>query len=445
MENTTELAPFNPKELGAQIKDLPAVYIKVSDRANKAKMAAQDLMDRIEKEGVTDQIAEDITAHIKKAKATIKQVKEERTPYTQIMTMVSKSFTQIEADIKDSNDKLMKFLNDYAAKKAEEERKREEEARIKAEKEKELIDVEAELEEGLKRSFAELLANKKTYLNSVLEDMSLAVQDSAQSILKGFDEALPVKELKWPLISPKHTTEDQIKEIKKRVGNSLAAVMKKKYTMEIADVKKELLDKVPSKVAELQEEKRLADEAAEQARIAAEAEAKRQKELAEAKEEERKKLEAKQAKERAEEAKKQAELKKKQDELAAEQAKRKAEEEERLAKEKAEAQKKAEQEAQAKRDAGDMNAMFQVEQVKSDTSVPKGKVVYNITVTHQNGYRDMFALWFAKEGASMEMDKLESMTLKRVREYFEKLAANGEKIESKFVKYKEGYSATVRA
>jgi hypothetical protein len=91
-----------------------------------------------------------------------------------------------------------------------------------------------------------------------------------------------------------------------------------------------------------------------------------------------------------------------------------------------------------------MNTMFDMEQVSSGSSVPKGKPTYEITVTHQKGYSEMFALWFAKEGGIMELDKLEKVTLERIRKYFEKLAAEGEKMDSKYIKYRETFSTSVR-
>jgi len=443
-EIAVQEAPFDPKALAIQIKDMPQVYIDLSERASKAIAAGNKLIEKIKTNGMDEETATEITTHIKKVKNTLVIIKEQRTPYTQLLDIVKKAFTGIEAGIKTSNDTLKVYLDTYATEQAELQRKREEEARVQAAKEKELGDIEAELERGLKTSFINLLALKKTYLNSILEDMTLEIHDSVRTVMTGFSEDIPVAELKWPAIDPAYTTPEQVKEIKVRVGKSLAAEMKAQYAQEIADTKKELLDKIPSKVAELQEAKRIADEQAEQARLARIAEEKRREAIKKANAAEKTKLEAEAAKAREQEEARQEALRKQQEALEAEKKKRQEEEQQRLAEEAAKAKAEAESEAKAKAESASMNAMFNLEVAKSESAVPKGKAIFTITVTHQQGYADMFALWFAKEGGKMDLEALEKISLGRIKTYFEKLAADGEKMDSRYIKYKESFQTSVR-
>ncbi len=93
---------------------------------------------------------------------------------------------------------------------------------------------------------------------------------------------------------------------------------------------------------------------------------------------------------------------------------RKKEEEDRLAQQAADESKKAQDEAEAKAQAGAMNAMFEATAAVGDASVPKGKEEYVIAVLHQQAYAEMFAMWFTKEGYKpLLMDQLEKVTLKK--------------------------------
>lgn len=441
---TQILAPFNMKELAEYMESTPEIYTDIKTRFDKAKSVVDDLMVRA-MEGVDEELAEEIGSTIKKLRNTGDLFNKKRTPITQMFTAVSKSFTSIEADLKGMNVKLQTILNDYAAQQEAERKKKEAEAAKKAAAEKEKAELEAELERGVQTSFTNLLALKKTYLNSVLEDTDLTIISDSTNAIKNFSEVLPAKELKWPIISPSYTSEDDVKAIKKEIITKIMPGLKEEYTTEIASAKKETLDKMPSKRAELEEAKRLSDEAARQAKEAAEKEAKRQADIAAANAAQKKKLEAQAIKDREEEAKKAAELKAQQDALAAEQKKRKEEEDKRLADKAKEDAEKAAANAKAKSDAAAMNSDFEVMQAGSGVAVPKGKKVYVIEIKHQKAFTELFALWFSREGGDMMLDELERVTLGRIKTYFEKQATdNGEQIESKYFVYKESFKASIR-
>jgi hypothetical protein len=121
--------------------------------------------------------------------------------------------------------------------------------------------------------------------------MQLPVVDSVKTVLKDFDETLSPKDLHWPELNPVTVTAEELTAIKKKVGAAVAPELKTQYKQEIADVKKELLDKVPSKVAELQEAKRLADEEAAAAEKARKEEEQRKAAIAKANAKEKARLE----------------------------------------------------------------------------------------------------------------------------------------------------------
>lgn len=441
---TTAVAPFDPKELSSFIKQAPEIYVDLTDRARKAIEAGERLLEKITESGIDEALAEELTTFIKKAKNTKDYSLKQRKPITQMFQLVSKGFTGIEADIEAMIGKVKKCLDDYAAEQARLQAEREAEAARKAAHDKELGELEAKAEEGLKLSFIQHLSSQKRYLNTILEDMQLPLVDSVKTVLKGYDEALSPKDLHWPELNLVTVTAEELTAIKKKVGAAVAPELKAQYKQEIADIKKELLDKVPSKVAELHEAKRLADEEAAAAEKARKEEEERKAAIAKANAKEKARLEEEGRKAKVVETERQAKAKAEQDKLDAERKKRQQEENQRLEAEAEQSRQKAAEEAKAKAESTAMNVMFDMEQVSSGSSVPKGKPTYEITVTHQKGYSEMFALWFAKEGGTMELDKLEKVTLERVRKYFEKLAADGEKMDSKYIKYRETFSTSVR-
>jgi hypothetical protein len=213
------------------------------------------------------------------------------------------------------------------------------------------------------------------------------------------------------------------------------------FEKDIKLFKQELLDMLPSKIRQLEEDARIAAEAAkrqaeeEAVRIAAHAAAA----LANAEEKARIEAEMKRRAAEAEAARIAAE---------AEAAKRKAEEEARRKEEdariaaEAEAAKRRAEEEAALKAAERKASSFVDTQATLFSEAPKVKEGYQIVIKDVSAYIMLTQFWFEKEGRTLPADKFEGMTFGRIKVFCEKHAAKNEEfIESKFLEYKPVYKA----
>ena len=179
--------------------------------------------------------------------------------------------------------------------------------------------------------------------------------------------------------------------IEEKKTESLFADLNDVCSIELMEYRKELIEKVPSKVRELEA---IAAAGAEEA-------ARLQKEAAERKAVEAARLQA---------------------------------ESDRKAKEAAQ---NAEIEAAGKTLEATINT-----QATLFTEAPKTKDGYLIEVVHRAGYGLLFQFWFEKEGNGLSVDKIEKKTIGQMKLFAENWAVkNDEKITSPLLKYHETYKA----
>lgn len=339
---------------------------------------------------MTDELDAQIASFIKKASATKKAMTERRKGVTQVFDLVKTGFTKMENLLDPKSEesvvyKLQKKRDEYAAYKLEQQRKAEEErkrlARIEAAKTQLHDDV---------ISVCNQIVNEKTSeaLDKLTNSFKLLTLDNIEAVKKeiyGVPTAIVIgtylKDRK-PSYSPEIPEEDARKIMNgayKEVADSLA----KSYGDSVTSARQDILDTFDSKVAELQEQKRLEDER---------------------KEAERKAKEAKDATERkaAEEAAKKAEeeKKKREEELKAAE---KAAEKERQAKAEEEKKKREEEERLRKAQSQSQTLFDQTPTVSAPVKV---KVSHHIEVDAPNGYLAIIQMWWAHEGSNMSLEDL---------------------------------------
>ena len=311
---------------------------------------------------MTDELDAQIASYIKKASATKKAMTERRKGVTQVFDLVKSGFTKMESLLDSKSEesiiyKLQKKRDEYAALKVEQQRKAEEErqrlARIEAAK--------IQLHDNV-ISVCNQIVNEKTSeaLDKLTNSFKLLTLDNIEAVKKeiyGVPTEIVIgtylKDRK-PSYSPEMHEEDARKIMNsayKEVADSLA----KSYGDSVSSARQDILDTFDSKVAELQEIKKTADEN----------ERKR-------KEEELKAAEAAAEKER---------------QAKAEEEKRKREEEERL--------RKAQSQSQT---------LF--DQTPTVSAPVKVKVSHHIEVDAPNGYLAIIQMWWAHEGSNMSLEEL---------------------------------------
>jgi hypothetical protein len=394
--------------------------------------------------GMNDVIDGQLSTYIQRAKVTIKTMKENREPFTQIMTAVAKEFTRLESEMKTPVDECQKLRDAYATKKMEERREQERLAALKLAKEQELIEAEKDYRIKYANAAADYTLSVKQKELSWFNSLTLGKTETAENVisLTGSTETETVFLFPVTPYNYRYATQAELAEkFTAAERQKLASEAFLAFKEEITLFKRELLDMLPSKIRQLEE--------AEAARKAAEAEAKRRAEEAEtariaaekagAEEKVRLEAEAKRIKAEAEAACQAAEAARQAKD--AEEAARQAEEAARIAREAEEARRKAESEAALK--AAEQKASSYVDaQADLFAQAPKVKEGYQIILKDNSAYLLLAQLWFEKEGRTLAANKFESMTFGRIKAFCEKYAAKNEEfIQSELIEYKPVYKA----
>lgn len=390
--NNTALAIASSSEnVGIIVRSTPESYRKNQLSHDNCLFACKKLLDDIKSNGMNDELDQMAAKYLERTRKTVKVMNELRSPVTKLFDQVRTEFTKLENDIDPSKAgtvpyQLQQLRNSYAAKKHEEEeaRRRAEEARRQADMARE--QYRNACEDDYKVKFNDLVVthiNELTDLNSRVNlDNYKAVFDT----VTGYAVELPAD---WcppsSVCMPYNLSPDESRNIRGDVMRRLIGQFTEQYRSEIGDYRREILDKLPSKKAEL-----------ERAAKASEDEAKR---IAE-------------------------EIKKRE---AAELARKEAE---RIAREQEEAKKKEVRKAGAK-----AASLFDLSQATAQTYQPKAKVAKKIRILNPNGYMQVLMLWWAKEGCNLSADELAKVFKKQIT-FCEKLAnKTGELITDGSVEY----------
>ncbi len=373
---------------------------------DKAKEAGFALLEEIETKGMSDDIDTQCNIILVKYRKTLQMVQGRRKPVTQMFDQIKKVFTALEAEVDPKNKnsvyaQIQEHRNNYAREKAEEQRKREEEAKRKLAIENEKTEVRAKIELALSDYFESYLQERSRYLLNLFESVTLQTFPKCEAELKSFDTTYP-KEHFDKFTSTVHVIyigQDVIVEIIGLVKTEEAyKKFAETYWREIEVQKMNLVEKLPGKLEEL-------------------------KAIAEAEKADK------------EEA----------DRLRAEQEQRKKDEEVRLAKEEEERKQKREAEIESQQKAGQMQNMFDATEA-SKVDNKQVRTGYGITVTHQKGWAEIFHFWWTHEGNDLPLDKIARKNMEQMKTFAQNYAhKNGEKIQSPYLKYEETFKAVARA
>lgn len=385
--------------------------------------------------------------------SALKFEKESRSAITQMMDAFKKMFTDAENQIDKSKPdavpaKVQTNRDKYAAEAYRISEAKRLAAQKEADKKKELIELTAQAETRLSNQYNDYLLGRKKAIQDAFNTISLSDFEERQLKMEGYKPVLSPDVLygfKLGLFSTLHS-QDDLNAITVAAASQKEKEFSANYTAELSMLRDELLEKLPSKKAELLEQKRLADEAAAEAERQRQETEKRNAEIANANAAEKKRLEAEAEKARIENEKRNAALKAQQEAAAAEQKQREDAENARLQNEAEEAKRKAEQEADIKKQGDQTMAMFEQEAAIAE-SVPttEARQGYEIEVLHPVGYNQIFQLWFQEVGKDMPVDKIGNTKLDQMKAWAEKAAhKSGLKIEGKFLRYNESFKAVNR-
>jgi hypothetical protein len=446
----------------------PAVLKANQERTQKAIMVGNKILDQWmaawkiddEEERLQALAAADTRSNdfMVKCSTALKEEKELRASITQMMDAFKKWFTTAENDIDKTKpgsvaDRVQINRDKYVKEAAQIREKKREEAERAAAREKAEIDLRSETEKWIGERLITVLAAKKQSVTNAFNAITLETYEAKESDLKAMVTAIEVPALqnligqmdKIPY-SAYHDMAEKEAIINAAHAKYTWRVFASQWNTELIEVKNDLISKLPSKLNELKEHKRLADEAQAERDRQRLAEEQRQKQLAEANKKEKAALEEKQRKEREQEQERLAQLRSEQEAAAEEQRKREQGETDRLAREAEEARLLSEQNVDMKAQGDKTMALFNQEAAIAEApDAPEARQGYDIEILHPAAYVQIFQLWFENEGKNQPVDKIGNTKLDQMKAWAEKHAhKNDVKIESKFLKYEPSYKAVNR-
>ena len=379
---SNQLIPFSDAVIVRQenistiVQAGPQSYQTNALSCQRCNEAGQQLLDEIERCGMSDDLDRRLAAYIEKTRKTVKAMNERRSPVTKLFDQVRSEFTTLENTIDPTKKdtvpyRIAQIRNAYAAMKREEEERRRQAELAAQEVIKAKEGYRAAVEEDYRRSFNNLVADSINELTKINSEVNLDNYTAVFDTVTGYGTTLPAG---WyppsAVRMPYNLSPDETKSIRNEVFQKLLPSFAEQFVFEVDEYRREILDKLPSKKIELE---RIAEaDAAEAARLRAEM-AQREAEDAARKEQERQKAEA--------EAKQKAELDKSNAEMAG------------------------------------LFGMAKAEQAYT----PKAKVSKKIKVNDSSAFLGIVSLWWQREGCTLSVDELAKIFKKQVT-FCEKLA-----------------------
>ena len=390
-----ELTIFEPQSVGTIAQVAPQAFQENTISHDRCLEFGKQLLERVNNEGMSDSLDQEIANFIERAKKTLKKMNGKRSAVTQIFDAIRSAYTGLENEVDPAKKgtipaQLQEVRNRYAAKKREEYeaelRKRlQEHARLMA-----ISKYATDVEDDYSRQYNALVTDT---INRLMElDKSLTLDNYAPlaDTVKNTSDALPQEwfnALRPQVLLPSALNPDEARSIAAEVKQKLQQRFTEQYSFEVAATRDDIMDRLPSKRKELERIAKANAEEAERIRRAME-------------ERERKEAEQRE-KERAE----------------------------REAKEKATAELAAQKQ--------EMDSLFGAAQLEEVGYKPKTQVKKRINVLSPEGFMHVIGLWWSQLGCTLTISELEKMFSKQLT-FCNKLAndkANPMFIQSEYIEY----------
>lgn len=402
MSETNNNLPILREENVQMIVHAPNAYNTNSLSSMRCADFGKNLLDEIERSGMTDELDKRCADYIDKAKRTLKAMNERRAPFTKLFDQIRSEFTGMENTIDPTKKDTVPYLiqqkrNAYAAKKREEaERARQEEMR-RQQREQAIARYTQEAEDDYRRQFDSTVTSTINELTSLNQSLTIENFDEVSEKLKNFKTTLGnewFQHCQSYAHKPFEISDGEAIKIRQSILNRLSTQFKAQYSSEIGEYRDTITDALPSKKREL--ERMAKASAEEQARMKAE-------------------LEAREAAET-----------------------RRLDEERKRKEEEAQAANKAQQ------TATEMDGLFGQAAVATPVGYqPKTAVRKRVVTDTPDGILAVVSMWWSKEGRFLSMEELSKIFKKQIT-FCEKLANdkdNPELISSPFVRYEDEVKA----
>lgn len=401
-ETNNNLPILREENVQMIVQSAPNAYNTNSLSSMRCADFGKNLLDEIERSGMTDELDKRCADYIDKAKRTLKAMNERRAPFTKLFDQIRSEFTGMENTIDPTKKDTVPYLiqqkrNAYAAKKREEaERARQEEMR-RQQREQAIARYTQEAEDDYRRQFDSTVTSTINELTSLNQSLTIENFDEVSEKLKNFKTTLGnewFQHCQSYAHKPFEISDGEAIKIRQSILNRLSTQFKAQYSSEIWEYRDIITDALPSKKREL--ERMAKASAEEQARMKAE-------------------LEVREAAET-----------------------RRLDEERKRKEEEAQAAKKAQQ------TATEMDGLFGQTAVATPVGYqPKTAVRKRVVTDTPDGILAVVSMWWSKEGRFLSMEELSKIFKKQIT-FCEKLANdkdNPELISSPFVRYEDEVKA----
>lgn len=395
---TQKIAIIQQENIQTIISVAPQSY--QDNKVSKVKCieAGQVILDAIQAQGMTDELDQQAAQYIEKARKTVKKMNERRSPVTKLFDDIRKEFTAMESAIDPTKSdtipyKLQQCRNKFAAKKRaeEEERRRREYERQQAEAAR--IKMRQDVELDFQQQFQKLVTAACSSLEEIDNAITLDNYEALSSQIQEISTTLPadfIDNLHAGICIPSIIAKEELRSAEAEAKQRFVKQFSEQYEYEVGTTKQHILDRLPSKRANL--ERIVKANAEEAARIKAEMEQRQRQEAAEQ-----------------------------------EAARKRKEEEEK-------------QKAEMARQQAEMANLFGQQSLSQQTYQPKVKVAQKINLLNPEGIMPILSMWWTKEGCHLTVEELCKMFKKQIT-FCEKLAKEGTYIEDESVEYVEDVKA----
>ncbi|MDR1340120.1 MAG: hypothetical protein LBK58_08730 [Prevotellaceae bacterium] len=371
----------------------PEILSQNMESREKACAAGRAMLENADRAGMSDALDRQMKGLADKLKTTVEAMNIRRKPFTQLITAVQKKFTGLEKEVSETAQEIQRRRDAYATEKIEKQKERERIEHERLERERLTIQLQKGIELKISNSFIADLTEAKRLLFDKFNSSTIDSIEERRNEIESFSEEYAyiapadIKPMKFGGLT---FDGEEVSAIIAKCVEGLSDGFSEQYRTEISALKRELSDKLPSKLRELQE---LAKSTAEEL-----------------------------------------------ERLEQEAAEREAEERKRLEQEAAEAEKKAAEAAELRATAGTIDAIAESE--VSLEAAPKVKDSYEIEVKKNGGWLLLVQFWYDKEGKNLDSGKIAKYTLERMKRFCEAYALKyGEKIDSPLIEYKPVYKA----
>lgn len=398
---TTDITIFEPQNFGTIVKIAPQAYTDNQVSHSRCLQFGQQLLDRVNAEGMSDTLDQEIAVFIDRAKKTVKKMNGKRSSVTQIFDTIRSAYTALENDVDPAKKgtipaQLQEVRNRYATMKREQEEVRRRAEAMRLAQQQARAKYAQDVEDNLLLQFNAMLA---TVCNRLIEfDQSLTLDNYAfvADGVKNTSDTLPEEwynALRAEVLLPTVLSAEELRKIAYDVKSRLHHRFVEQYEFDVSSTRQDILDRLPSKRKELE-------------RI---------------------------AKANAEEA----------EQIKAQMAERERKEAEARAKEKAEREAKEKAASELAAQKLEMDGLFGAAQVEVPTYQPNTKVRKRINVLNPDGFMQVVGMWWSQYGCTLSVAELEKEFKKQLT-FCSRLANDKEHpifIQSEHIEYVDDVKA----